>query len=61
MVEGTVKMEQGNELNLEQVTELIEERTELGTGNRTDCRENSMWGTMKTAETRFWSEISIYK
>ena len=55
MVERTVKMEQGNELNLEQVRELIVELTELGTGNRTNCRENSMWGTIKTAGTGFWS------
>ena len=48
-------MEQGNELNLERVRELIVELTELGTGNRTDCRENSMWGTIKTAGTGFWS------
>ena len=42
MVEGTGKIEQGNELNIEQVRELIVELTELGTGNRTNCRENSM-------------------
>ena len=36
MVERTVKMEQGNELNLEQVREPIVEWTEFGTGKRTD-------------------------
>ena len=49
MVERTVKMEQGNELNIEQVSELIGERSELGTGKRTYCRENSKKRTKKTA------------
>ena len=38
MVERTVKMEQGNELNLEQVRKLMAELSELGTVKRTDCK-----------------------
>ena len=61
MVERTVKMEQGNELNLEQVRELIVEWTELGTGKRTDCRENRQVKNHETAGTGLGSKISIYK